>query len=74
MELKRCSKCREERQITKFSKNRSTNDGLSSQCKDCCKDYKDAKREKKLLQPESLEDYQLAFEEYCNDEEINYVK
>ena len=71
MEVKKCTKCREERQLIDFSRDKSKKDGLSGRCKDCDRFYEKVKRKKKLPQPNSFEDYQLAFEEYCNDEEIN---
>jgi hypothetical protein len=33
--LKGCSKCRLEKHVSKFSKNKSTKDGLSTWCKSC---------------------------------------
>ncbi len=71
MEVKRCSRCREERQLIDFSRDKSKKDGLSGRCKDCDRFYKKVKRKKKLPQPDDFEEYQSAFEEYCNDEEIN---
>ena len=37
--MKKCSKCKIEKNIELFSRNRSTSDGFHSQCKDCMKKY-----------------------------------
>ena len=43
--MKKCSKCKVEKEFTDFSKNRSRKDGLHHQCKSCVKDYYEANKE-----------------------------
>ena len=64
--LKYCGKCRTEKDITLFSKDTSTKDGLQFQCKDCDKQYRQEHKEhlKDLItrwgkeHPEKLQGYQ----------------
>lgn len=39
MKTKICSKCKEEKSITEFHKNKNHKDGLAHWCKECCKEY-----------------------------------
>jgi len=48
MTSKVCSKCKEEKPLEAFNKNRSNRDGLQSQCKVCGKQYYQESREKRL--------------------------
>ena len=43
--MKKCSKCKIEREISDFGKTKSTKDGLSCQCKLCSKDYYEKNKE-----------------------------
>lgn len=43
--MKTCTKCNETKPYSEFSKDRSKKDGYKSNCKDCCKSYKDQRRE-----------------------------
>ena len=45
-ETKICSKCKFEKSINEFSKNKSKKDGLNSHCNKCRKEYRDLNREK----------------------------
>ena len=38
--IKKCGKCREEKPISDFSKNRSRKDGYNNRCNKCCKSHK----------------------------------
>jgi hypothetical protein len=48
MKTKICKKCGLEKEITQFSKNKSTNDKLNTQCKECVKNYSNDKLNKIL--------------------------
>ena len=43
--MKTCGKCKEEKDLTEFSKNKSKGDGLQGTCKDCIRDYNGANKE-----------------------------
>ena len=36
---KKCTKCKEEKSLSEFNKNKSKKDGLGSECRDCCREY-----------------------------------
>jgi len=42
--MKRCSHCEQEKPLEGFSRNKSTPDGLSAQCKECARQYYRANR------------------------------
>ena len=50
MNIKICSTCKESKQVTEFSKNKSRYDGLQASCKNCriiiCKKYREHNKEK----------------------------
>jgi len=46
METKICSKCKEEKEISNFSKDIKNKDKLTYQCKFCKKEYNKINREK----------------------------
>jgi len=48
MSTKTCSKCRVEKDVVKFDKNKRNKDGLGSWCKSCKKEHYKANREEKL--------------------------
>lgn len=43
--MKKCSKCKVEKDLSEFSKNKSTNDGFHYSCKSCYKEYQKANSE-----------------------------
>ena len=45
--MKTCSKCKAEKEFSKFSKNRSCKDGLDSWCKLCVREYQQSETGKK---------------------------
>ena len=60
MILKTCSKCKERKPHSEFSKRRDSKDGLSHQCKECFKQrnkqyYKENTKKKKQYQKENAE-------------------
>lgn len=42
--MKKCCKCKSERPLDRFAKNKSTKDGLAFECKICTKAFQDAHR------------------------------
>lgn len=51
--LKICCTCKSEKEIYCFGKNKNTSDGLSAQCKQCAKEYRDTHKNKKKDYPSS---------------------
>jgi hypothetical protein len=49
MVSKKCTTCKITKEITEFNKNKSTNDGFHSQCKECLKEYR---LKRKTLDPD----------------------
>jgi hypothetical protein len=45
--MKKCSKCKEEKKLTEFSKDKRKKDGLRYNCKSCLKEYRQANKEKR---------------------------
>jgi len=45
LKIKRCSKCKKEKYITEFGKNKNTSDKLQPWCKSCMKEYRDNHKE-----------------------------
>lgn len=54
---KKCSTCREEKSIVDFNKNKSTMDGLHSQCKDCLREYRKSSKDKRAVWLEENKDH-----------------
>ena len=52
--MKNCSKCKVEKPTSEFSKHKSQKSGLSSQCKECVKEYKNSNLD-------SIRDYQKRY-------------
>ena len=46
MQSKRCYACREVKPVEWFNRNRSRKDGRDSRCRECCRAYRKANREK----------------------------
>ena len=44
--VKTCAKCKIEKPLTEFSKNKSTRNGYRSECKSCSKKYRKANAER----------------------------
>jgi hypothetical protein len=74
METKICSKCYTSKSIHKFCKDKSQKSGLSSQCKDCRKQYNDKNKERRQKHyQENKEFISLKNKEYRekNKEKLN---
>jgi len=56
MKTKRCSKCGKVKSESEFNKNRTTKNGLGSECRECAKKYN---REWRKNNPEYDKKYQL---------------
>jgi hypothetical protein len=72
--MKKCSKCKEEREFSEFSKDKTTKDGYHHQCKSCRKELRLNNKEKqKKYYKEYYENNKLKKKEYFqkNKEKIN---
>lgn len=47
--MKRCSKCKEEKQTSEFHKNRTRKDGLQYRCKACLRAYQNSSRRREWM-------------------------
>lgn len=65
--MKRCTKCGEEKNEGKFSKDKSKKDGLQHQCKDCTKQYQKANAE-------ARKQYRKANAEKIKQQQAEYYK
>lgn len=81
MELKRCTRCGEEKERSAFSKDRSRKDGLQPYCKACNKAYHDAhvdtiKARKKQYYQQRSDVIKVKVREYTseNRERINAIR
>jgi hypothetical protein len=43
--IKICTKCKIEKELSEFSKDKTQKDGLRNKCKSCCKEYRQANKE-----------------------------
>ena len=48
--MKRCTKCKIEKELSEFSKNRSRRDRLQHVCKECCREYQQTATGKEVSQ------------------------
>ncbi len=52
--MKRCSRCKVKKKLSKFCKDKSRKDGLNHRCKECCREYQQtywkSKNGKEILQ------------------------
>lgn len=46
--MKICEKCNTEREFSEFHKNKAEKDGLQRRCKQCCKEYREANRDRNI--------------------------
>jgi len=64
--MKRCTKCKVEKPLTKFNKDKRTKDGLRTDCKSCQKDYNkdwyEVNKEKKKAYDEANRDRRNAYQ------------
>ena len=60
--MKKCYKCKEEKELTEFSKNKLKKDGYDGKCKSCFKEYRENNKEK-------IKEYRKEYKKY-NKEKI----
>jgi len=84
--VKRCTKCKQEKELSEFCNNKAQKDGLNCRCKSCVKEYqqinkqKIAKRAKKWQQnhrhqrKEYLKDYSVKHKSHLKDYLRNWKK
>ena len=51
--MKVCGKCKVEKSVSCFSKDKNRADGLTPRCKDCCRAYRESRKEERRLYRES---------------------
>jgi len=67
--MKKCSKCKVEKELVDFGKDKSSKDGLYTTCKECCKEYRlKTKEQRKKYNKE----YRLENKERINQYEKEY--
>jgi|ERR1035437_3573496 5-methylcytosine-specific restriction endonuclease McrA len=66
-------KCEKDSTIELFCKNKNTDDGLSVQCKDCAKKYREDHKQDKKNYPSSSPEYRKIYIEN-NIDHINYIR
>jgi hypothetical protein len=69
--MKKCTKCKIEKEITEFSKQKESKDGLRGACKPCIKEYqaKYRKENKEYIK----ERYELNKEKYLSKQKLYYI-
>lgn len=69
--MKTCTKCKEEKELTEFSKRKASHDGLQPKCKACTKAYYEANRERIA---EKQHEYQKANREHILEYRREYYR
>ena len=64
--MKKCGKCKETKDFSEFSKNKTQKDGYQNRCKACAKQYRDANKAKILKYRQDNKDYYAE----CNKQRI----
>lgn len=80
--MKRCSKCKIEKDVVEFYKSKATKDGLQSNCKKCLKLYNEAHKEAKAIynkqyredHKEEIFEYKKQYQEKHKEEKALYDK
>jgi len=80
--MKTCTKCKIEKDFTKFSKQKKTKDGLTYTCKSCSKEYRENNKERRNAQSkeyrennkERSKEYYLANKERIKEQRKEYYK
>jgi hypothetical protein len=67
--MKKCSKCKVEKELVDFGKDKSSKDGLYTTCKECCKEYR---LENKERRKKYNKEYRLKNKERINQYEKEY--
>jgi hypothetical protein len=71
MELKKCSKCGIDKDLSEFNKRKSSSDGFHYQCRECCNIDKKKYREEN---PEKIREYKKKYREENPDKVKEYRK
>lgn len=69
--MKKCSKCKIEKSLAEFSKNKSSKDGYNNQCKTCYKEYQQNNKEKIN---ENIKEYQQLNKDKLKEYRKEYYK
>lgn len=71
--MKHCCICKTNIKLENFCKNKRAKDGLSSQCKDCAKKYREANKHKKSEYPSCSKEYKKEYYK-INNNHINSLR
>ena len=83
--MKRCAGCKQTKNESEFTKNRSTKDGLERRCRECHREYRqqhrerlrkyarDRMREKRQQDPEAVREYKRKYERNRWNTDVQYA-
>ena len=71
---KECTKCREIKSVNEFSRDKSKTDGLKTQCKQCCKQWRENNKEYMKQWRENNKEYMKEYKKQYYENNKEYMK